>query len=146
MQLSSALLSSQQPVISPYLGLDESSPHPPYFFKVNFNIILSSTPRSYKWFFRSGFSSPPLHTCHMLLSSHAPSYGHPNNVWWWLQIMKHLQSPVTSSLVAPDIFLSTLLSKSFSLCSSRSVRHQVHTRTNNMQLYRLVCYDLQVFI
>jgi hypothetical protein len=36
-----------------------------------------------------------------------------------------LHSPVTSSLLGPKIFLSTLLSNTLSLCSSLSVRDQV---------------------
>jgi len=40
---------SQEPAISPYPEPDESSPHPHTLFKVQFNTVLPSTPRSPKF-------------------------------------------------------------------------------------------------
>jgi hypothetical protein len=44
---------------------------------------------------------------------------------WSFPLCKFLHSPVTSSLVGPNIFLSTLFSNNLSLCSSLNVRVQV---------------------
>ena len=46
--------------------------------------------------------------------SHSSRFDHPNNIWWAVQIIK-LHSPVTSSLLGPNIFLKTQFSNSFSL-------------------------------
>jgi hypothetical protein len=44
MEPENSLPCSQEPAISPYAEPDEHSPHlTPYLFKINFNIILSST-------------------------------------------------------------------------------------------------------
>jgi hypothetical protein len=45
---------------------------------------------------------------------------HPNDIWWGVQ-----RSPVTSSLLGPNIFLSTLFSKTLNLLSSLNVSDQV---------------------
>jgi hypothetical protein len=44
---------------------------------------------------------------------------------WSYPLCIFLQSPVTSSLLGPNIPLSTLFSNTLSLCSSLSVRDQV---------------------
>jgi hypothetical protein len=60
-----------------------------------------------------------------------PSLFHlPNDIWGSVQIMKFLtvqllHSPVTSSLLGPNILFRTLLSNTLCLCSSLSVRDQV---------------------
>jgi hypothetical protein len=48
-----------------------------------------------------------------------------------------LHSPVTSSVLSPNILLSTLFSNTLSLCSSLSVRYQVillYYKSSNMLL------------
>jgi hypothetical protein len=44
---------------------------------------------------------------------------------WSSSLCNFLHSPVTSSLLGPNILLRTLFSNTLSLCSSLSVRHQV---------------------
>jgi len=65
-----------------------------HFFKIHFNIIVSSTSRSSKWSFslRSpnqdpACTSPVSHTCHKLRLSHYSRLYQPNNNWWSGQIM-----------------------------------------------------------
>jgi hypothetical protein len=55
---------------------------------------------------------------------------HPHNTGWEVQIIKFLicsflHSPVTSSLLGPNILLNTLFSNTLSLRSSLSVSNQV---------------------
>jgi hypothetical protein len=68
----------------------------------------------------------------------------PNDVWGWVQIMKFLHSPVTSSLLGPNILLRTPFSNTLSLCSSLSLRDQVShpykTTGRIMVLYILNLY------
>ena len=59
---------------------------------------------------------------------------------WSSSLRRFLHSPVTSSLLGPNIFLSTLLFKTFSLCSSLNVRDQVSHpyRTGNTRVPKLL--------
>jgi hypothetical protein len=41
---------SQKPATRPYSELDESSPHPPTLFKIQFNFTFPSAPSSPKWY------------------------------------------------------------------------------------------------
>ena len=57
-------------------------------------------------------------------------FGHPNNIWWGIWIIKLLivQSfalPCASSLLGPDVFLSMPFFNTLSLCSSLSMTDQV---------------------
>ena len=95
-------------------------------FKINFNIILPSTARLFKWSLSPRYPDQnPLstslfpHMCHMRLPSHSSWFDLPNNIWWEVQIMKPLtvQNPSApfSSLLGPNTFLCTLLSNILSL-------------------------------
>jgi hypothetical protein len=74
-------------------------------------------------------TSPVSHTCFMPSLSHFSWCDHANNKWWEEQSSSFLRSPVTSSLLAPNIFLNTLFSNSLSLRSSHSVSDQISTHT-----------------
>jgi hypothetical protein len=70
------------------------------------------------------------HTCYMPRPSQSAWFDHPNNIWWWVQIIEFLfisllHSPVTSSVLGPNILLSTLFSNTLNLSSSLSVRDQI---------------------
>ena len=96
--------------------------------------IFPSTPGFSKWSLSLRFphqnpvcnSYPPIHvTCP--LPSHYSRFYHPNNIGWGLQIIKlfvFIHSPVTSSLLGPNILLSNLFSNTLSLRSSRNVSDQ----------------------
>jgi hypothetical protein len=63
--------------------------------KVHFDPILSSTTWSFKWSFSFGLShqnpvpvSPLSHACHMPHPPSSPWFDLPNNIWWWVRIMK----------------------------------------------------------
>jgi hypothetical protein len=67
-------------------------------------------------------TSPLTHTCYMPRPPHSSPFDHPNNIWWWVQIISSslcslLHSPVTPSLLGPNILLSTLFSNTLSLCN-----------------------------
>ena len=104
---------------------------PSYFLNTDFNIILPYTPRYSKrsLFLRLPHQNP---VCTPLtIRATWPSEGsvHPNNSRWTVQPRKSpscslLLPPVTSSLSAPDIFLSTSFSNTLSLFSSVSVTNQ----------------------
>jgi hypothetical protein len=87
---------SQQPANDTYLEPGESTQHPPTNLpKVHFDPILPSTPRSFEWSFSFGLShqnpvhvSPLSHACHMPRPPHSPWFDLPNDIRWWVQIMK----------------------------------------------------------
>ena len=84
----------------PCLEPDQSSPCLPFhFFKIHFNIILPSRPRSFKWFFLSSFSSKPLYV-HIVSSIPATCSAHfillnLTGIWWGVLILRIfvMQSP-----------------------------------------------------
>ena len=67
----------------------------PYFFQVQFNIILPTVPRLSKWSAVCIFSHQnPLctyilpYSCHMSCLSHFFHINKSNNIWWGVQIIK----------------------------------------------------------
>jgi hypothetical protein len=107
-----------------------------HFLKVHFSMIFPSRPRSTKWspFLRSPHqnpvcTSPVPRTWHMPRPSHYSWFYHKNDILWGVHSINSslyslLHSPVTSSLLVPNIFLSTLFSKTLSLRSFLHVREQ----------------------
>jgi hypothetical protein len=73
------------------------------------------------------------HASYMLRTCHPPWFDHPNDFCevlklWSSSFCSHIQPPATSSLLGPNILLSTLFSNTLNLCSSLGVRVQVsHT-------------------
>ena len=73
---------------------------------------------------------PQSQTSHMPRPSQSCLFVHPHLIWRGVQIIKFfimclLQSPVTSSYLDTNIFLSTLFSNILSLCSSLNISVQV---------------------
>jgi hypothetical protein len=100
--------------------------------KSHFNIILPPMPGYSKWSLSHRFSHQnpgctfPPHICSISCLSHSSWFHHPSNVWWGIQITKLIiiqfsVLPVTFSLSGANIFISTLFSKTLSLCSSHNV-------------------------
>ena len=129
-----SLLHSQQPTICPIPEPDQSIP----FLKIHFNISLPYTPRSSKWSLslksphqNAVCNSPVPHMCHMTCPSHSSSFDHPNNIWWGSTDHKAPRyvffstTPISLSLLGPNIFFSTLLSNTLKLCSSLKLTNQV---------------------
>jgi hypothetical protein len=96
--------------------------------KIHFNIILLSTPGTSKLssFFRllhqTLFAALSPHTCYMPHPSHSSLFHHWNDIFCGVQIVVMLFSPLSCYLLillpSQHSYIGTLLSKSFSLCSS----------------------------
>ena len=77
--------------------LDPVHNHTSQFLKTHLNVILPSTPGSPKWSLslrfphqNPVFTSPLPHTRYMPRSSHYSRFYRPNNIGWWVQIIKLL--------------------------------------------------------
>jgi hypothetical protein len=80
-------------------------------------------PRSSEWSLPLRFSnqitvwiSQLSHACYIPRPSHPPWFDHPNNIWWSSSLCSLLQPPAISSLLGPNIFLSTLFSHPQPIC------------------------------
>jgi hypothetical protein len=91
---------------------------PCYVVKIYFSFFLPSMPRSSKWSL-SGFPTETLYVrlpqiCYMPCPSHPLWFVHANNIWWVhtriLKVPIMQFSPVSSCLLGPTLFLSTLFS------------------------------------
>jgi len=137
MEPEGSLLLSQMTATCPFPEPDQTSPCPPtHFLKIHLNIILSSTPGSSKW--PLSFSFPyqnSVYTFPLPLTCYIPRTSLLNLITWTIfgeeyrsfssSLCSFLHSPVTSSHLDPNIFLSTLFSNTLSLRSSLSVSDQV---------------------
>jgi hypothetical protein len=87
---------SQQPVTYPYPEQDRFSPRTrSHFCKIHFNIILTSTPGSSKWFpslrlpHRTSLCISLLpYMCYYPCPSRSSWFDHANNIWWGVQSIK----------------------------------------------------------
>ena len=108
-----------------------------HFLKIYINITFPSTPGSPMWSLSLRFSHQnPVyasllpHTRYMPRPSHSYWFYHLYYIGWGVQIIKFLlcsflYSPLTSSLLGPNVLLNTLFSNTLSLRSSLSVSDQV---------------------
>jgi hypothetical protein len=110
---------------------------PSYFLKIHLNVILSCTHGSSKWSlsFRfphqnPAYTSPLIHMCYM------PAHFILLDLITWTvlgekyrslspSLYSFLHSSLTTSILGPNIFLSTLFSNTLSLRSSLNVSSQV---------------------
>ena len=121
------------PILSQLDPVHTSTSH---FLKIHLNIMLPSMRGSSKWCLslrplhqNSVYTSPLPHTCSMSRPSLSSWFDHPNNIWWGVQIIKLLMwfspLPVTSSLLCPNILLSTVFSNTLILRPSLNMSDQV---------------------
>jgi hypothetical protein len=105
-----------------------------YFMKIRLNIIFPPTPGSPHWSLSLRFPHQnPIHASllphprYMPRPSNFSRFYHPHNIGWGVQffIMKFSPSPVTSSLLGPNILLNTLFSNTLSLRSSLAVSDRI---------------------
>ena len=126
-----------------------------YLLEIHPNIIHPSTPRSPQWSLSLRFprqdpihplSSPIRATCpaHLVLldfitrTKLGEEYKSFSS-----SLCNLLHSPVTSSLLGPNILLNTMFSNTLSFLSSRNVSDQIsHSYKNNRQNYSSVYLDL----
>ena len=137
MESECSLPRSQQAATYPYPKPHQCNIRPTNLFQIHFNSTLSSTSISSRWTLSltSPHQSPvcmspsQIHaTCsaHIILlnlitrKKFGEQYRSLNS-----SLCSFLLSPVTSSLLGTNIYLSTLFSNTLSLCSSLSVSDQV---------------------
>jgi hypothetical protein len=120
----------QEPATCPYPEPNQSNPcHLSHVLKIRFNIILPSMPVSSTWCLPLRLS---LH--YPVCTSLAPPITfffiyYPNNIWLGVQIIKltiqFFHSPLISSLLGPNVFLSILFSNTRNLSSPLSLKGQL---------------------
>ena len=120
----------QKPATCPCPELNQSSPCLlTHVLKIHFNITLPSTPCLSSGAFPSDFLSNTLYAPLLLRLAHSSWFDYPNNVWWGVQIIKlpsqSFHSPLISSLLSPNIFISTLFSNTHSLSFALNLRGQL---------------------
>ena len=122
------------PLYVPILSqLDPVHPPTSYFLKIHLNIILASTPEPSKWSSSLRFPNKTLYAP-LLSSNRATCPSHLilldliiRIIFCWQHrslsssLCSFLYFPVTSSLVGPNILLSTQFSNTLRLCSSFNV-------------------------
>ena len=136
MEPEGSLPHSQVPANCPYPEPDRSSPHT-HFPKIHHNIILPSTPGSPQWSPSLRFPHQnPVHTSPLPHTRYMPDHlilldfvtrtilGEEYRSLS-SSLCSFLHSPVTSSLVGPNILLSILFSNTLRLRASLNVSDQV---------------------
>ena len=111
---------------------------PSYSLRIHFNIIFPSTPGSSRWCLSLGFFPPKLfmHILLFLMRATCPSNLILLDLFTWTvlgekyrslssSLYSFLHSPVTASLLGPNILLSTLFPNTLSLRSYLKVSGQV---------------------
>jgi hypothetical protein len=91
------------------------------------------------------------HAYYMSLPSRPPWFDHPNIIWWSVQLWSSslcslLQPPAISSVLGPDILLSTVFSDFFNLSSYFSVRDQVSQRYKTAGKTVVLCILILKFL
>ena len=137
MEPEGSLPHSQASATRPYPGLAQTSPHTAnHLLQIHHNIIHPSTPRTPQRSLSLRFPHQDLirlpllpHTSHMPSPFHSSWFYHPHHIRWGVQTFSSslcnlLHSPVTSSLLGPNILLNTIFSNTLSFLSSLAFSDQ----------------------
>ena len=119
-----------------------------FILKLSFHLRLG-----FPW----GFPNETLHaflplTCYMPCPSQSSWFDHPNDIWWRVQNTKSpllcslLHFSVTSSVLRPNVFLSTLLSKILILRSPSAWATKLHAHTNKCTTCFIYFQNLYPFL
>ena len=134
MEPEGSLPHSQEPATCHYPDPARSSPYPPtsHLLQIHLNIILSSAPGSPSGFLTKALYTPLLSTLRAIRPTYLILLDFITRAILGEQyrsvsssLCSFLQSPVTSSLIGPNILLNTLFSNTFSLRSALNVSDQV---------------------
>ena len=123
---------------------------PSHFLNIHFHIFSHLRLRLPSGLFTSGLPTKtlwahlqPPHTCHMSHPSHSSWFDDPNNVWWWVQIIKLLDmqsSPLPYYLLSLGPILEHPQPVFFA-----QFEHPSFTPIHNRQNYSFVYLDLHIF-
>ena len=146
MEPEGSLPHSQVPDTCPYPEPSRSIPYP-HIPLLEEPSTFGSPKRSLSFRFHHQnpvYTSPLTHTRYMPRPSHSSRFYHPNNLGKEYRSLSSslcslLHSPVTSSLLGPNILINTLFSNALSLISSLNLSDQFSHIQNNSQNSACAC-------
>ena len=132
METEGSLPSSEQPVTRPYIRPDESNP-------THFNIVLKSTPRSFKW--SSSIRFP--HQSPVCTSPSPPPHAPPISFFDLINRIiigeeAWVQLPVTSFFLGPQLFSTATYSRTPSEWETKFHVHTKHQPTSEFCVFQFL--------
>ena len=149
---------SQVPATCPYPGPHRSSPSPTsHFLKIHLNIILPSMPGSSNWavslrlpnqnpIYTSALPIRATHPAHFILDLISRTILGEKYISLIYSLRSVRHSPLTSSLLRPNILLNTLFSYTLSTRASLNVSDQVSHPYKTTGKTIVVCILIFIFL